>query len=61
MRNAQKTLKTWPQTAGCEHLLDDEGGSSRGRTSDTRIFNPLLYQLSYRANYPKYALGVERE
>ena len=26
-----------------------EGGSSRDRTSDTRIFNPLLYQLSYRA------------
>ena len=25
------------------------GGSSRDRTSDTRIFNPLLYQLSYRA------------
>ena len=26
-----------------------DGGSSRDRTSDTRIFNPLLYQLSYRA------------
>jgi hypothetical protein len=29
--------------------LLEEGGSSRIRTSDTRIFNPLLYQLSYRA------------
>lgn len=23
------------------------GAQSRNRTSDTRIFNPLLYQLSY--------------
>ena len=26
------------------------GGLARNRTTDTRIFNPLLYQLSYRAN-----------
>jgi hypothetical protein len=26
------------------------GGLGRNRTNDTRIFNPLLYQLSYRAN-----------
>ena len=25
------------------------GGQGRNRTTDTRIFNPLLYQLSYRA------------
>ena len=25
------------------------GGSGRNRTADTRIFNPLLYRLSYRA------------
>ena len=25
------------------------GGSGRNRTSDTRIFSPLLYQLSYQA------------
>ena len=25
------------------------GGPTRVRTRDTRIFNPLLYQLSYRA------------
>jgi hypothetical protein len=25
------------------------GGSGRNRTADTRIFSPLLYQLSYRA------------
>ena len=26
-----------------------DGGLGRNRTTDTRIFNPLLYQLSYRA------------
>ena len=33
---------TWRQSAGC-------GGSGQGRdrTADTRIFSPLLYQLSY--------------
>ena len=25
------------------------GGQGRNRTSDTRIFSPLLYQLSYLA------------
>jgi hypothetical protein len=25
------------------------GGSRQNRTADTRIFNPLLYRLSYRA------------
>ncbi len=28
------------------------GGLGRNRTTDTRIFNPLLYQLSYRAGKP---------
>ena len=33
------------------HRKRDEtnGGSRRNRTADTRIFSPLLYQLSYRA------------
>ena len=26
------------------------GGKGRNRTGDTRIFSPLLYQLSYPAN-----------
>jgi len=30
-------------------LLNDLGGLGRNRTTDTRIFNPLLYQLSYQA------------
>jgi len=28
-------------------LREGGGAQSRNRTSDTRIFNPLLYQLSY--------------
>ena len=27
------------------------GGVSRDRTGDTRIFSPLLYQLSYRTSF----------
>ena len=27
------------------------GASGRNRTNDTRIFNPLLYQLSYKGKY----------
>ena len=33
------------------HLSEfKSGGPSRDRTGDTRIFSPLLYRLSYRAN-----------
>ncbi len=37
-------------------MLDNEafrsfaGGATRNRTGDTRIFSPLLYQLSYGTN-----------
>ena len=30
-------------------MLEFIGGLGRNRTTDTRIFNPLLYQLSYQA------------
>ena len=30
------------------HYCSAYGASGRGRTGDTRIFSPLLYQLSYR-------------
>jgi hypothetical protein len=33
----------------CENSGFQFGGLGRNRTIDTRIFNPLLYQLSYRA------------
>ena len=28
-------------------FIKRDGGQGRNRTTDTRIFNPLLYQLSY--------------
>ena len=31
------------------------GGPGRNRTTDTRIFNPLLYQLSYQAKRQDYS------
>ena len=31
-------------------MLESFGGLGRNRTTDTRIFNPLLYRLSYQAN-----------
>ncbi len=36
----------------CSGLSLLYGGLGRNRTTDTRIFNPLLYQLSYRAIEP---------
>ena len=33
-----------------QRLLRD-GASGRNRTNDTRIFSPLLYQLSYMCKY----------
>ncbi len=35
-------------------ILKGSGASGRNRTNDTRIFSPLLYQLSYRG---KWRLG----
>ena len=41
----QKAPGIWMHGA----FWDDPGGQGRNRTTDTRIFNPLLYQLSYLA------------
>ena len=35
------------------------GGPGRNRTTDTRIFNPLLYRLSYQAKKVDYS-GTEK-
>ena len=40
-------------TEGMGFCGDLGGGRGRNRTTDTRIFNPLLYQLSYQANSSK--------
>ena len=34
--------------------LFEFGGPGRNRTTDTRIFNPLLYRLSYQAKICDY-------
>ena len=36
------------------------GAQSRNRTSDTRIFNPLLYQLSYLGTVSDVPIRVRR-
>ena len=36
--------------------LDLDGAQGRNRTTDTRIFNPLLYQLSYLGNRLRLSL-----
>ena len=36
-----------PPSLAAERVKD--GGQTRNRTEDTRIFSPLLYQLSYLA------------
>jgi hypothetical protein len=46
-RNAKK-----PPRGGFFFVL---GGPGRNRTTDTRIFNPLLYQLSYQAKEQNYS------
>jgi hypothetical protein len=54
---AAECVRDFPKTKGLQaqlvtlYLL---GGLGRNRTTDTRIFNPLLYQLSYRAKGRKY-------
>ena len=45
----RQDLETEQASKTLEPFRGSRGGSSRNRTSDTRIFNPLLYQLSYRA------------
>ncbi len=37
------------EKADCSQSALNFGGPGRNRTTDTRIFNPLLYRLSYQA------------
>ena len=43
--------------ANREQLALNSGGLGRNRTTDTRIFSPLLYRLSYRARAAEYSSG----
>ena len=45
--NAQKAPDRSASQSSHRIHKEDCGAQSRNRTSDTRIFNPLLYQLSY--------------
>ena len=47
----QAELRPVLVSKSCEKSGYKKNGSGRDRTADTRIFNPLLYQLSYRATY----------
>ena len=38
-----------------------DGASGRNRTNDTRIFSPLLYQLSYRGKWYFFSAPQGRE
>ncbi len=40
--------------------LEFFGGQGQNRTADTRIFNPLLYQLSYLANIRALSANHEK-
>jgi hypothetical protein len=50
---AMKASAQWPSTPDRENtnssriIVKESGAQTRIRTTDTRIFNPLLYQLSY--------------
>ena len=46
--NPLSVFKTDPFSRTWVNLHHSNGGSGRNRTSDTRIFSPLLYRLSYR-------------
>jgi hypothetical protein len=46
---AQRGESTDVKKPNREGLGFESGGLGRNRTTDTRIFNPLLYRLSYRA------------
>ena len=43
------TMKNARREAGRISACDVSNGQGRNRTADTRIFSPLLYQLSYLA------------
>src|ERR1700740_1312306 len=49
-----------PTGMGWRFAGDILGGPGRNRTTDTRIFNPLLYQLSYQAKGRNYSSSFGR-
>ena len=54
MRTRREALRS---AATDHHGRRKHGAQGRIRTTDTRIFNPLLYQLSYLGFSPVWASG----
>ena len=52
LRTSETTTPTGMSGRWVNYVL---GGPGRNRTTDTRIFNPLLYQLSYQAKEQNYS------
>ena len=61
IRNHFKTADTKKPPRGW--FFSRTGGQGRNRTADTRIFNPLLYQLSYLAtwNFKFYQIKIKNQ
>ena len=56
IRGKRKSLKT-KRFRDLPNLQSFKGGATRNRTGDTRIFSPLLYQLSYGTMFISFAVA----
>ncbi len=55
MRLILRMLMTFFNRTGCGTWVENKNGQNWNRTSDTRIFSPLLYRLSYLAEKKRTA------
>ena len=55
-RNSRRNPKKWKNPNKIGGFI---GGQGRDRTGDTRIFSPLLYQLSYLATHSFEMVGAQ--
>ena len=51
------TKKKNSEILNCKLFRSFMGGATRNRTGDTRIFSPLLYQLSYGTMFISFAVA----
>ena len=56
---AAKELRASPNLQTCYRIFVKPGGRGQNRTVDTRIFNPLLYRLSYPASAKTIAKDLQ--
>ena len=57
--NLKHRHKKKPFVVSKRHQSKKNGGKDQDRTGDTRIFSPLLYQLSYPATWDQYLIGYD--